>query len=142
MATACRAEKAMALKPAGIVRALQIQLEPTFCLAFHSGGRIASATLCIERCPVPILKVGRTWDGLEVSLPGICFTGGCVNWCFGFYWLMNMRLQRQSLGHEYTHFKTESITCPVSLRDFVVFEIGSPYAAQASLELCPPGADS
>lgn len=45
MATACRAEKAMALKPAGIVRALQIQLEPTFCLVFHSGGRIASATL-------------------------------------------------------------------------------------------------
>lgn len=97
--------------------------------------------LCIGRCPVPILKVGRTWDDLEVGLPGICFTGGCVNWCFGFYWLMNMRLQRQSLGHEYTHFKTESITCPVSLRD-VVFEIGSPYAAQASLELCPPGADS
>lgn len=61
----------MALKPAGIVRALPIQLEPSFCLVFHSGGRIASDTLCTRRCPVSILKVGRTWDGLEVGLPGM-----------------------------------------------------------------------
>lgn len=37
-----------------------------------------------------------------------------------------MKPQRESLGHECTHLKTESINCPLLSRDFIVFEIESP----------------
>lgn len=112
-AIACRAEKAMTLTPTGIARAPQSYLEPTFCLEFCRRGRITSDTLHGE-VPCVHFESGQDlgWFGSS-SAWNLSFTDGCVNWCFDFYWLMNVKPQREALGHECPHLKTESINCPL-----------------------------